>query len=135
MNDKRIFVDSNIILYLFTDDERRKKIAATLFSKEYIISTQIVNENVNVCLKKLKLSKEIAYAHGRDMLNSLTVINIHPSTIKTAFDLSVKYGYGYWDSLVISAALENDCELLFTEDMHEGQLIEGKLKIKNPFRE
>jgi predicted nucleic acid-binding protein len=135
MNDKHTFIDSNIILYLFANDENRKKIVSSLFSTEYTISTQVVNENVNVCLKKLKLSKEIAYTHGRDILNSFTVVNIYSSTINAAFDLSIKYGYGYWDSLILSAALENDCEILFTEDLHEGQLIEGKLKIKNPFKE
>lgn len=133
MSDKRTFIDSNIILYLYTENERRKKMVMSFLSSDYTISTQVVNENVNVCIRKLKLKKEEAYAHGKNLLDSFNVVNLYSSTIKIAFRLSVKYGFGYWDSLIVAAALENDCEILLTEDMQDGQLIEGKLKIKNPF--
>jgi predicted nucleic acid-binding protein len=132
-DNNRTFIDTNIFLYLFADDESRKETVLSLFSERYMISTQIVNENVNVCLRKLKLSKEIAFAHGKELLNKFIVVNIYSSTITTSFEISSKYGYGYWDSLVIASALENDCNILFTEDLHTGQLIEGKLKIVNPF--
>ena len=135
MSDKRTFIDSNVILYLYADDDRRKEIVKSLINPDYTISTQVVNENVNVCLRKLKLTKEEAFAHGRNLLNSLSVVQIYPSTITAAFSLSIKYGFGYWDSLIVSSALENDCEILFTEDMQDGLLVENKLKIKNPFKD
>jgi predicted nucleic acid-binding protein len=50
MNDNTTFVDSNIILYLFTDDTRKKEIILSMFTAGYTISTQVVGENVNVCL-------------------------------------------------------------------------------------
>jgi len=134
MSDKRTFIDSNIILYLFTNNDGRKKIVTSLLNSDYTISTQVVNENVNVCLKKLKLGKEEAYSHGENLLNTFRVVNIFPSTIVAAFDLSKKYGFSFWDSLIVSAALENDCETLLTEDMHDGLVVEKKLKISNPFK-
>jgi predicted nucleic acid-binding protein len=134
MSDKRTFIDSNVILYLYADEKKRKKIVMSLLTSDYIISTQVVSENVNVCLKKLKLTREEAYAHGKNLLDTFRIVNIYPSTITSAFSLSIKYGFSYWDSLIVAAALENDCEILFSEDMQDGLLVEGKLKLKNPFR-
>ncbi|MBX6423467.1 PIN domain-containing protein [Thermosulfurimonas sp. F29] len=53
--------------------------------------------------------------------------------IKKAMFVKEKYKYNYWDSLIIASALENDCSVLYTEDMQHGQIIEGRLKIVNPF--
>ncbi len=133
MSVSRTFIDSNILLYLYTEDEKRKEFVMSLMTSDYTISTQVVNENVNVCLKKLKLGKEEAYNHGRTLLETFTIVHIYQSTIVSAFSISVKYGFSYWDSLIVAAALENDYEVLFTEDMQDSQLIEGRLKLKNPF--
>ncbi|MCD6012352.1 MAG: PilT protein domain protein [Flavipsychrobacter sp.] len=135
MNDNRIFIDSNIILYLYTDDDKRKEFVASLFNSGYIISTQVVSENINVCLKKLKLSKEEAYAHGGNLLAAFDIMQIYTSTIKSAFDISMKYRLSYWDSLIVATSLESECNELYTEDLHDGLLIEGKLRVKNPFKQ
>ena len=50
-----------------------------------------------------------------------------------AFELLQKYNFSYYDSLIVSSALENDCKILYSEDMQDGLLVENKLKIKNPF--
>ena len=54
-------------------------------------------------------------------------------TIQNAFDISSKYGYNYWDSLILSSAIENGCGEVYSEDMQHGQEIEKHLKIINPF--
>ncbi|WP_425575720.1 PIN domain-containing protein [Nemorincola caseinilytica] len=133
MKDKHTFIDSNVLLYLFTNDQAKKRIATSLLSSHYTISTQVVNENVNVCLRKLRLNKDQAYAHGRDLMSIFRVVNIYSSTITSAFDLSVKYELSYWDSLIVAAALESKCQVLLTEDMHHGLVINEKLRIVNPF--
>jgi predicted nucleic acid-binding protein len=56
------------------------------------------------------------------------------STIIGACNLADQYGFSFYDSLIIAAALECDCNMLYSEDLHDGQLIEGKLTIKNPFK-
>jgi predicted nucleic acid-binding protein len=53
--------------------------------------------------------------------------------IQKALKLNSKYGYSYYDCLILASALLNDCEYLYSEDMQHNQLIEGKLKIVNPF--
>jgi len=94
MSDERTFIDSNILLYLYTENDQRKKIVMSLFKHEYIISTQVVNENVNVCLKKPKLSKEEAFAHGRNLMDTFNIVELRPSTIIRAFGISIKYEFG-----------------------------------------
>jgi predicted nucleic acid-binding protein len=55
------------------------------------------------------------------------------STILEAFRIAERYGFSFYDSLIISAALESGCNTLYSEDMQHGQLIENRLKIVNPF--
>jgi len=55
-------------------------------------------------------------------------------TIKKALALKAKYGYTYYDCLVLASALLYNCNILYSEDMQHNQLIDGRLKIINPFR-
>jgi predicted nucleic acid-binding protein len=50
-----------------------------------------------------------------------------------ACQIAEKYHFSFYDSLIIAASLECDCNILYSEDMHHGQIIENKLKIVNPF--
>lgn len=54
-------------------------------------------------------------------------------TVRQAFDISSKHGFSHWDSLIIASALEAGCTTLYSEDLQNGQVINGKLKIQNPF--
>ena len=54
-------------------------------------------------------------------------------TICKAVELKESYGYSYYDSLMLASALESDCDIILTEDMQDGQIIENRLKIINPF--
>ncbi|WP_408033204.1 PIN domain-containing protein [Thermodesulfobacterium geofontis] len=58
---------------------------------------------------------------------------INKFSIEKALKIAQDYKYSYWDSLIIASALENECSILFTEDMQDGQVIEGRLRIKNPY--
>jgi len=54
-------------------------------------------------------------------------------TIKLCVSIKEKYSYSWWDSLVLASALENDCAILYSEDLQPNQVIENQLKILNPF--
>ena len=54
-------------------------------------------------------------------------------TVKSAFYIKERYNYSWWDSLVLASALENDCKIIYSEDMRHGQVIENTLEILNPF--
>ena len=132
MND-RPFVDSNVWIYLFDKDPSKKKIALELLGQDLVISTQVIAENINVCSRKLGLAPEVVESHAKNLIRSCQVVLITSETIELALQVSKRYGYRFYDSLILAAALENDCPILYSEDMHHGQEIEGKLKILNPF--
>lgn len=132
MNDKH-FVDSNVWIYLFDQDKVKKRTALQLLGQSPTISTQVIAENINVCLKKLNLSLEDAEKHAKNLIRQCQVALIQPSTINSAIHLAKRYQYSFYDSLILAAALENSCTILYSEDFQNGQVIEGTLKIRNPF--
>ncbi len=132
MKDK-VFVDSNIWLYLFGNDAAKKQVALKFLSQDCYISTQIVAENINVCIRKFKLTAPEVEQHAKNLISLCQVTLIHPSTIELALKISSRHQYSFYDSLVLASALETDCRILYSEDLQDGQVIEGKLKIVNPF--
>jgi predicted nucleic acid-binding protein len=133
----RIFIDSNIFIYakikqgVSHNHELAKKFLEKL-EGEIIISIQVLNEFYNV-LGKYKIADMIIQENINEILKDVNLKTITFDTIKTCWKIKIKYKYSYYDSLIIASALENDCSVLYTEDMHHEQLIEKKLKIMNPF--
>ncbi|MBI2775215.1 PIN domain-containing protein [Candidatus Dependentiae bacterium] len=135
MSDK-VFLDTNTLIYAYSVDEPLKKKAIEKViesSHEIILSTQVVNEFINVMSKKRKVGLPELAITVDELADNFSVAQITLQTIKQALMISQKYQYSYFDSLIISSALEHSCSVLYTEDMHNEQLIEGKLRIKNPF--
>jgi len=132
----RIFIDTNILIYFATDkSEKREIIIKKLEEYEQIfISIQVLNEFTNTCFKKSLLSQtEIEYA-VKEYSEMFNVLILNLETILKALKIKLKYGYSYYDSLIVSIAIQNDCSILFTEDMQHLQKIENKLTILNPFK-
>ncbi len=129
-----IFFDSNISLYLLSDNDRKKEIAKELMLLNFVISTQVISENISVINKKFKLLSKIEVdAHLRLLIKNATITIIYLSTLNTALFIKEKYQLQWYDSLIVAAALEANCTILYTEDMQHGLIIEGKLSIINPF--
>ena len=132
MKDK-FFLDTNIILYAFGKDDDKKRIAKELIRQKLIVSVQVINEVCSILFKKFNFSvKEI-----KDILNFIKnkteIQPVNMQTVEYCLHIKEKYNFSYWDSLIISSALENRCLILYTEDMQESQIIEGQLKVINPF--
>ncbi len=138
MKDK-IFIDTNVLIYAYTEKEIEKQNTALkiLYSnrKNIVISTQIVNEFSSVLIRKYKVKPDILFPRVKEFFTLFNVALIHYSTIEKAFNLIQKYNFSYYDSLIVSSALENKCSVLYSEDMHHGIVVENKLKIINPFKE
>ncbi|MHB1661021.1 MAG: PIN domain-containing protein [bacterium] len=132
MKDK-FFLDSNIILYAFGKDNNKKAVAKELIRQRLIISVQVISEVSNILFKRFSFSvpetKNIF-----DFIKSKTEVKlINLKTIEYCFYIKEKYKFSYWDSLIIASALENQCLILYTEDMQNGQIIEERLVVVNPF--
>lgn len=129
----KVFIDTNIVIYSLGPHSAKAAMAAPLFAERPTISTQVLSETANVALKKLALpvsetGKLLA------MLEAICRVEIvTPATIQHALDICGRYGFSWFDSLIVATALEAGCDTLYTEDMHHGQLIEDRLKIINPF--
>lgn len=127
------FIDSNIGLYILDRETSKFSIAKMLLQQKPNISTQVVAENLNVCLKKFKQTRAFSLAHARSLAEACEVHAIKPSTLTLALSVFDRYGYTIFDSLIIASALQANCSTLYSEDLHHGQVIEGKIKIVNPF--
>jgi predicted nucleic acid-binding protein len=94
-----------------------------------------LNETSNVWFKKCGWNGAKIKQH-LDNIEAVCdeVAAIQRHTIDKALTLKDIYGYSYYDCLIIASALENDCEVLFSEDMTNEQIVENRLKIINPFR-
>jgi predicted nucleic acid-binding protein len=133
MKDK-VFADSNVLLYLLSNDERKKKIAKIILKENPVISTQVISENVNVLIKKFKeLSLSQISEHAK-MLSAYCVVNpVTVSTIENAFELKEKYRFQWYDCTILSSAISDECSILYSEDLQHNQIINDRLRIVNPF--
>ncbi len=132
-----IFFDTNIILYSYSVDEPQKREIANklIFSQnEILISTQIINETVNILYKKFKIDTKNIIKVIEELEDIFKIVNFSINTQKYALYIKNKYNFQYYDSLVLSTALENRCNIIFSEDFQHNQIIENRLKIINPFK-
>ncbi len=131
----RIFIDSNIFLYAFSDlDNKKRAIASKIIAQKNIISTQVVNEVSSNLIKKLKFNNDEIYKFIESCYNRYIVENIEQKTFLNACKFRDKYHLSYYDSLIVSSAVLSGCDILYSEDMQDGLLIDERLMIINPFR-
>lgn len=132
----KAFVDTNVFVYLYSSKEPNKRDMCIDALDKYICvtSTQSLNELSNVFIKKYNCSAEKIEAHLDNIDKICEVRTINRKTINMALKINDRYGFSYYDSLMIASAIESDCDVLLTEDMNDGQKIESKLKIINPFK-
>ncbi|MBX2892138.1 MAG: PIN domain-containing protein [Saprospiraceae bacterium] len=109
MNADKIFVDSNIFLYILDNALEKRKKAFGILSNRPIISPQVVFENINVAIKKFGYSKIDALTHGHRLLRNCTLILDTEKTVQRAFDIFQKDTVQVYDSRIVASALEADC--------------------------
>ena len=133
----RAFLDTNILIYFYSESEATKRqiVYQILNSHCCITSIQALNEASNVWFKRygwdgVRINKHLDNIE----LVCDEIIQIQRKTINMALSLKDSYGYSYYDCLILASALESDCDVVITEDMSAGQIIEHKLKIENPFK-
>jgi predicted nucleic acid-binding protein len=128
------FLDSNVLVYAFTTDERATK-ALELLHTRPTISVQGLNEFANVARRKLDMDwQEVRDAVSALRVFCLTILPLDLATHDEALRIAERYGYSIFDALVIASALQANSETLWSEDMHHGMVVDGRLRIANPFR-
>jgi predicted nucleic acid-binding protein len=133
----RVFVDTNIFVYADDRSARTKRVRArTVLSeliraKRVVVSTQVMQEYFAAAIKKLGLSPGRARIRV-ERLNRLDVVLIRPELILGAIDLCRLHSLSFWDALVVRSASAAGCGRLLSEDLQDGQTIDG-VRIENPF--
>ena len=133
------FFDTNILVYLFDDDAPDKKLRAQELLKnetaagKTLLSTQVFQEFYVTVTKKLTVP--LSSDNAEDVLRQLMVlphVEINSRHILGAIQKSQEFRLSFWDALIIEAAIVGGADILYTEDLQHGQVIE-QLKIRNPF--
>jgi predicted nucleic acid-binding protein len=127
------FFDTNVLLYLLSEDNRKADRAEAIIAMGGTISVQVLNEFASVASRKLKMS----YAEIREALSTVrAVCKTQAVTIDTherGLEIAERFGFSLYDSMIVSAALQSSCTILYSEDMQHGQEIDYQLTIINPF--
>jgi predicted nucleic acid-binding protein len=130
----KIALDSNVLIYNHSLDHADKRLIARSFFKEKpVVSSQAISEYLNVMKREFKIEKNDLMRICSSWLEKCYVQPVVFSTIKLSQYLISKYDFQMFDGIIVAAALEANCDILYSEDMHHGQIIENSLKIVNPF--
>jgi predicted nucleic acid-binding protein len=128
-----VFLDSNVLLYLLSADTAKADAAENLVRSGGRISVQVLNEIANVARRKLSMP----WAEIREVLALIrSLCPAEPITLEThdqGMRVAERYGLSVYDGLIVAAALSAQCRTLYSEDMHDGLLIDRQLRIHNPF--
>ncbi|MGD0731659.1 MAG: PIN domain-containing protein [Terracidiphilus sp.] len=136
----RFFLDTNIFVYSFDQRADAKAQTATqlirqaLTTQKGVISFQVVQEFFNVALRRF--SQPMKASDAEQYLSTVfrPLLSVHSSQAlyAEALQLHARSGVSWYDALILSAAIQARCDLLFTEDLQHGQRF-GALQIRNPF--
>lgn len=128
------FLDTNILVYAFSQSPHSEA-ARELLRDADKTGVQNLNEFANVARNKLRMS----WAEVRDSLDQIRslceiVAPIDLVLHQRGVALAERHGFAFFDALVVAAALTSGCDILLSEDMHDGLVVEDRLTIRNPFR-
>lgn len=133
MSADKYFIDTNVILYLFSSDAVKADRAEAIIAAGGIISVQVLNELAAVTQRKLRMhwdeTEEI-------LATTRALLAIEPLSIDThehGCKIARRYRLSVYDGMIAAAARQADCTTLYSEDMQHGLIIEKSLTIKNPF--
>lgn len=136
------FLDTNVFIYPLDAgaDEAKRACAQALIGQALaegtaVISWQVVQETLHVTAHKFKAAVSEADRLNllKHVLEPLWQVQPTAAVYRRATEVQARQGFGFYDSLIVAAALEAGCKRLLTEDLQHGQRV-GTLRIENPFR-
>lgn len=129
----RQFFDSNVVLYLLSDNQTKANCCEEIVEQGGVISVQVLNECVNVMLKKLTMARPEIDEFLAVIKSICDIVPLSVEVHEGALELLDRYQLSWYDALIVSAAIESDCETLWSEDMHNGLVVNKTMTIRNPF--
>jgi predicted nucleic acid-binding protein len=140
MHDEIVFLDSNLWIYLFLNSENEqdklKQIKVKQLLLDYplvVCSAQVLNEVSNTLFRKYHLEVEIIESYIQSILDLVFMQALNEAITLKALSLLKKYHFSFYDALIVAAALQTKCDILFSEDMQHNLIVNDSLRIVNPF--
>jgi len=132
----KAFVDTNVFVYTqsTTEVEKRNISQCAIDGFDCVTSTQVLNEISSVLSRKAGFSFKQIGSIVDGVVQTCEIATVNFDTIRNAHRIAERYQFGYYDSLIVSSALESGCEYLFSEDLTDGQKIDDTLTIINIFK-
>jgi predicted nucleic acid-binding protein len=131
----KAFFDTNVLVYcVAAEEDPRNRQAEKLLEAGGVLSVQILNEFTAVARRKLLMPwADVAEAVEAFLVLCPDPLSITLDTHQAARVIAERHGYNIYDALVVAAALESGCGTLYSEDFQDGQVIDGRLTVRNPF--
>ncbi len=126
------FADTNVVLYLLDDGPKADR-AEVILGQGPRISVQVLNESLVNCRRKAGLGWEEAAAFLEGVRALCPVEDLTVQTHDVGRALAERYGFSIYDAMIVARALVAGCTTMWSEDMQDGLLVEGQLRIVNPF--
>jgi predicted nucleic acid-binding protein len=127
------FFDTNVLMYIASGASAKADRAEALLAKGGVISVQVLNEITNVARRKMRLT----WTETREFLATIrSLLSVEDLTVhvhETGLALAERHGFSTYDALIVASAILSGCDTLWSEDMHGGILVEGRVRILNPF--
>jgi len=128
------FYDTNVILYLLSADAAKADRAEALLAGGGRVSVQVLNELASVASRRLGMSWKEIGEFLATVRAACAVESIGIETHERGLTLASRHGLNVYDAMIVASALLADCTVLYSEDMHDGQVFERQLTIRNPFK-
>jgi len=135
--DVKFFLDTNVLIYAVDRGEPAKQaVARELIKSEgskgrCVVSTQVLQEFYVTATRKLGI-ESLRARRLVDLMMKFEVVGVQPGQVRDAIDLSILNQFSLWDSLVLISASTANCGVLLSEDLSNGQVVNG-VRIENPF--
>lgn len=135
MNAKPYFLDTNFLVYGYTgQDEAKSEIAnGLIIGGQAMVSAQVLNEFCNTLRRKFPAQYLRVEAALTELTSCLPVVTLSLSTTQSAVQLSLRFGWSFYDSLIVAAARDAHCSVVLSEDLQHGFVMDDRLRIENPF--
>jgi predicted nucleic acid-binding protein len=130
----KIALDTNTLIYLYdSTNEHKRDISDSLIQLQPYIPAQVVSEFLNVSKRLLKIPKLEVLKKCNSVFSRCNLLPTTFTVLQKSETLISKYDVQLFDAIIIATALEGGCNVLYTEDMHHGMIIEESLTLINPF--
>jgi predicted nucleic acid-binding protein len=132
MSKSSVAFDSKVLLYLVSGNPTKSSVAEDLLRAGGVVSVQVLNEVVAVARRKFRMQ----WPEVRDLLSPIysacRIVPIEAETHEAGMLIAERFRYGIYDSVILAAAIEAGCTVLYSEDLQSSQRI-GSVTIRNPF--